>query len=135
MELVDCVSKKKKLEIICFLIAPSRNTSGGLSLIIWYKEGCTRIGWDEEMNWAVCKLKGKALISTLLRICWSSCIYLVWKERNQRIFQRKSKMTEQVLEQVKEVVRCRLDGLHRVEAEHVNRSLCRNWGLLDTILV
>ena len=42
----------------------------------------------------------------------------VWKERNNR-----------------EVMRYKLVGLRQVEAEYVNRILCRNLGLLDTILM
>ena len=32
-------------------------------------------GWEEELKWAMKRLKGKALISIILRIGWSSFIY------------------------------------------------------------
>ena len=91
------------------------------------------LGWEEELKWAVSRLEGKTLTSVLLRICWSSCIYFVWQERNTRIFQNISKTTDQVLEEGKEVVRYRFFGLQRVKSNPGNRTLCRNWGLQDFI--
>ena len=43
-------------------------------------------GWEEELKWTMKRLKGKALISILLRIGWSAFIYHVWREHNNRIF-------------------------------------------------
>ena len=80
--------------------------------------------WDEEMSWAVQKLKGKSLISIILRIAWSALIYYVWRERTSM----------QVLEHIKEVIKFRLAGLHGVAGDTVNRDLCNNWGLFDFIL-
>ena len=41
--------------------------------------------WDGELNWAVHKLKGKAWISTILRIAWCALVYRVWHERNHNL--------------------------------------------------
>ena len=42
-------------------------------------------GWEQEFEWAVKKLKGKgkAMISTILKVSWNAYIYYVWKERNR----------------------------------------------------
>ena len=45
--------------------------------------------WDQELKWAINKLKGKALISNLLKIAWNALIYSIWRERNCRIFAQK----------------------------------------------
>ena len=41
--------------------------------------------WEEELTWAVQRIKGKALISIVLRIAWRAFVYFVWKERNRRL--------------------------------------------------
>ena len=41
--------------------------------------------WEEELTWAVQRIKGKALISIVLRIAWRVFIYFVWRERNRRL--------------------------------------------------
>ena len=35
--------------------------------------------WSEEIHWVVKKMKGRALISLILRIAWRACIYLTWE--------------------------------------------------------
>ena len=89
--------------------------------------------WEDELNWAARKNKGKALISTILHISWISSIYFIWREKNQRLYQHITKTTLQIMKQVTEVVRYRVIGLHNIKAYHVNRSLCRNWNFPDTI--
>ena len=42
--------------------------------------------WDEELKWVSIKLKGKTLISIVLRTTWKAAIYYIWKEKNKRIY-------------------------------------------------
>ena len=42
--------------------------------------------WSEELQWAVKRMKGRALIFLILRLAWRACIYFIWKERNQRLY-------------------------------------------------
>ena len=46
------------------------------------------------------KLKGKALISTILKVSWNAVIYYVWKERNNKIFSQNEETTERILEHI-----------------------------------
>ena len=78
------------------------------------------------MQWAVQKLNDKALISILLRIAWNALIYNVWRERNSRIYAQKSGTFEQILNNIKEAVRFRLDKLKNVKVDSVNISLYRS---------
>ena len=55
------------------------------------------------------KLKGKAMISTLMKVAWTAYIYYVWRERNARVFGHKEETGEQVLCHIKEAVRVRLN--------------------------
>ena len=42
--------------------------------------GLTReiVSWQEEVAWAIQRLRGKALISLLLKIAWNAVIYMIW---------------------------------------------------------
>ena len=89
--------------------------------------------WNYELKWACQRLKGKALISTLLRIGWSAYIYHMWKERNNRLFRHKEETKEQILEQVKEAVRHKLAKLKNVAKDPINMSLHCSWGLFESM--
>ena len=86
--------------------------------------------WEEELTWAVQRIKGKALISIVLKIAWRAFIYFVWRERNRRLHNELAETPLQLLEQVKDVVRIKLAGLTNVADDDVNRRLCCNWDLM-----
>ena len=92
-------------------------------------------GWEEELNWAHKNLKGKSLLSIILRSAWSAYIYFVWKERNSRLYNSKEESWEQVLVQIKQRIRIRLAGLNNIKLDHINNSLYRAWGLSPAIFV
>ena len=88
------------------------------------------------MEWALGRIKGKALISLILRIAWKAYIYIyhVWRERNRRIHGHSSASELQILEEIKEEVRIKLTGIQSIAADSgVNRSLCSKWGLSTDI--
>ena len=81
------------------------------------------LGWEGELKWAAEKLKGKALISTLLRVGWNAFVYHIWRERNCRIFQHKAASSMKILEDISEVMKYRLVRLSKVKADVVNIAL------------
>ena len=93
------------------------------------------LNWEQEVQWAIQRLKGKALTSMLMRIAWSAFIYNIWRERNCRIYAQKSGTEEQILNKIKEVVRYRLAKLKNIQADSVNMFLHSSWGLTDSIFV
>ena len=78
------------------------------------------LDWQRDFTWTAQRLRGKALISKILRIGWNACIYHIWKERNNRIFKQKEESPEQILEYIKVSVRFRFAGLKGVAADTVN---------------
>ncbi|XP_039059965.1 uncharacterized protein LOC120203881 [Hibiscus syriacus] len=44
------------------------------------------MSWEEELEWASSHLKGKSLISFILRIARKAVAYCVWEQRNSRQF-------------------------------------------------
>ena len=57
--------------------------------------------WEQELEWAVKRLKGKAMIAILLKAVWNAYIYHIWREKNNRIFAKKEGTIEQVLHHIK----------------------------------
>ena len=84
--------------------------------------------WLEELEWAIQRIKGKALISIVLRIAWKAFIYFVWRERNRRLHNDLSENPEKLLARIKEVVRIKLTSLTNIAADDVNRNLFCSWG-------
>ena len=81
------------------------------------------------MLYEIQRIKGKALISIVLRIAWKTFIYFVWRERNRRLHNDLTENPEQLLDRIKEVVRIKLTGLTNIAVDDVNRQLCCNWDL------
>ena len=50
------------------------------------------LDWEQELKWAVQRLKGKAMISSLLKVAWNAYIYNIWRERNIRIHDQKEEI-------------------------------------------
>ncbi|XP_039056449.1 uncharacterized protein LOC120199441 [Hibiscus syriacus] len=45
------------------------------------------LDWNEEFLWACRQLKGRSLLSALLRLAWNYYITMIWRERNNRHFE------------------------------------------------
>ncbi|XP_039040922.1 uncharacterized protein LOC120179382 [Hibiscus syriacus] len=64
----------------------------------------THMSWEARLDWSCKDWKGKSLISTILKIAWIAYIYLIWEERNRRIFQGMNRNVDQLLKNIKELV-------------------------------
>ena len=85
--------------------------------------------WSEELAWAVKKLRGKALLSIVMRLAWRASIYYIWRERNRRMHGQIPDNTAKIVEQVKKDIRFRTISLKNIVNDLVNCSICSNWGL------
>ncbi|OMO64389.1 hypothetical protein CCACVL1_21795 [Corchorus capsularis] len=81
--------------------------------------------WQYELQWATSRLKGKSLLSLVLKL---AC-YGIWRERNTRIFQRKMHTVEQSFQLIVESIRLRLLGLKNVAKDPINIFICNSWHL------
>ncbi|MBA0623593.1 hypothetical protein Godav_009046, partial [Gossypium davidsonii] len=52
--------------------------------------------------WTMKRLKGKALITIVLKLGWNACIYWILKERNNRHFIAVEMTEAEVLNKIKE---------------------------------
>ncbi|XP_039022010.1 uncharacterized protein LOC120154283 [Hibiscus syriacus] len=89
----------------------------------------TNLAWEETVATAINSWKGKSLLTFILKIAWSAFIYTVWQERNQRIFQKRSRSAENLLNEIIDVVRFSLRGKNFNRLDSTNLNLCNVWGL------
>ncbi|OMO85318.1 Geminivirus AR1/BR1 coat protein [Corchorus capsularis] len=85
--------------------------------------------WYSKLQWAITKLKGKSLLSLVLKLAWNAFCYVIWRERNSRIFQQKMSIMEQSFILIADSIRTRLLGLKHVAKDPINIFLCNNWSL------
>ena len=85
--------------------------------------------WSEELAWAIMKLRGKALLSIVMRLAWRASIYYIWRERNRRMHGQIPDNAAKIVEQVKKDIRFRTISLKNIVNDPVNCSICSNWGL------
>ncbi|KAG4120157.1 hypothetical protein ERO13_D11G126150v2, partial [Gossypium hirsutum] len=76
---------------------------------------------------AIKKLKGRSLITLILKIAWNACIYLIWRERNYRQFQGIQRNEEHVVNSIQGIVRIKLLGKNINRVDNANRWLCIEW--------
>ena len=67
--------------------------------------------WSVEFQWAIDRLKGRALLAVILRIAWSAYMYFIWKERNNKIYGRQANTSTAFFSFIAEAVRYRLCGI------------------------
>ena len=102
-------------------------------ILLLYEQSRQIGNWNEELQWATQHLKGRKLVSVVLRIAWRGCIYHVWREKNRRMYGNATETYQKVFEHIKEEVRIKLVGM-RFPASTLNRRLCNSWGLHDSCL-
>ncbi|KAK5820339.1 hypothetical protein PVK06_025386 [Gossypium arboreum] len=60
----------------------------------WDKQKVLKLGcihrcggnWDHWLRWALTRLKGKSLLTLILKLAWNAFVHLIWAERNRRQF-------------------------------------------------
>ncbi|XP_039020524.1 uncharacterized protein LOC120152358 [Hibiscus syriacus] len=85
--------------------------------------------WDEMVTRASSTWKGKSLLTTILKIAWTAYVYILWEERNCRIFKGRHRSTENLLKVIIEAVRIQLKGRNINRTDRTNYNLCIAWDL------
>ncbi|XP_039037375.1 uncharacterized protein LOC120174667 [Hibiscus syriacus] len=86
-------------------------------------------GWDSELAWAICYLKGKSLIVRILRLAWAGHVYCIWRERNCRLYGGCARPMDALLQDIKVVIRIQLMGCNISSSDPHNTALCTSWGI------
>lgn len=86
MKFVVCVSSFQKAGTIYSLSVSFQRVFGSRYCI---DVGCREVLGvgilDFEIEWAIKNIKGKSLLSLILRAAWNAYIYHIWRERNGRV--------------------------------------------------
>ncbi|KAE8724788.1 hypothetical protein F3Y22_tig00009942pilonHSYRG00285 [Hibiscus syriacus] len=83
--------------------------------------------WDDMVTWTCNTWKGKSLISTILKLAWCANIYVLWEERNRRIFKGCSRTADELLNNIRDFVGIKLSGKNINRLDYVNSNLCTSW--------
>lgn len=59
------------------------------------------MSWQLEFNWMCSRLKGKSLITVILKLAWNAFIYAIWRERNPRQFRQQISSEEVIIRSTK----------------------------------
>ncbi|XP_039068433.1 uncharacterized protein LOC120214662 [Hibiscus syriacus] len=71
--------------------------------------------WEEFLEMASSNWKGKSLLSTVMKIALNALVYLLWEERNRRLYQGRTRPANELLKNIKSIVCLQLNGVVEVE--------------------
>ncbi|GAB2276073.1 hypothetical protein Dimus_039169 [Dionaea muscipula] len=76
--------------------------------------------------------RGKTLSADILRLCFSTTVYMLWKERNSRRFDGPLRRWESVYAEIVSTIRCRFSDLRGRPVVRESTRTAIRWRLLDT---
>ncbi|KAH0657334.1 hypothetical protein KY285_032216 [Solanum tuberosum] len=88
------------------LLTKGRLAQWGLTEEVWSKllgwQGIQRqiMNWQEEIRRAVRNMKGKNSKMKVYKMTMAGALYWLWRERNGRLFQKKQRTPESIVQQV-----------------------------------
>ncbi|KAL8119830.1 hypothetical protein AgCh_017086 [Apium graveolens] len=85
--------------------------------------------WERSIQISSSSWKGKSLFVLINKLILAGVVFHVWQERNRRLFQSKRKQFWQVVADVEDDVRKKLQGLAVVKTSRVREELSR-WGIV-----
>ncbi|XP_039052924.1 uncharacterized protein LOC120194796 [Hibiscus syriacus] len=92
-----------------------------LALCGVYRGACS---WESELSWATYCFKGKSLIARVFRLAWAGHVYSIWKERNCRLYGGSARSVDALLQDIKAVIRIRLERSTICRSDECNAALC-----------
>ncbi|XP_039070040.1 uncharacterized protein LOC120216777 [Hibiscus syriacus] len=84
--------------------------------------------WSARISWAFASWKGKSLLTAIMKLAWTTFTYIIWEERNKRIYQRRSRNVNALLLAIKDSVGIQLKSREINRNDYVNSALCIQWG-------
>ncbi|KAI8560159.1 hypothetical protein RHMOL_Rhmol04G0234400 [Rhododendron molle] len=76
---------------------------------------------SQELEWATLNREGKSLRDTIYKLSLAASIYVLWRERNLRIFQNKSR---DVTSEIFNSVRDKATSWSTIKFSAQNRQIC-----------
>ncbi|XP_075083705.1 uncharacterized protein LOC142167450 [Nicotiana tabacum] len=70
-------------------------------ILLWLqKQERPTIGWDQHVAWIIQNVKGRTQQAHIFKSVYAECVYAIWMERNQRIFEKKSRNWEIIAREI-----------------------------------
>lgn len=89
--------------------------------------------WQDLLRRVTASCRGKSISSIVNRLFIGAMVYVVWQERNWRLFQNKRRSTRQVSKIIEETIRMKLMGLRFRDNSRV-REVLREWDIQESNL-
>uniref|UniRef100_A0A5B7C5Q8 Reverse transcriptase zinc-binding domain-containing protein n=1 Tax=Davidia involucrata TaxID=16924 RepID=A0A5B7C5Q8_DAVIN len=89
--------------------------------------------WDIELQWAINHLKGDSFKASLLKLTLSAVVYLLWEERNSRIFKGKRRDEGMLIKAIQSAIYYATYSWRGVANTYSNWELSLSFGLTDCI--
>lgn len=90
--------------------------------------------WESESSTAIGETKGSDFVAKIRALSLAAAVYLIWKERNHRIFRQCRKSWQHTLSKVEELVR-EATWNWRSKRTYTNWLLCKEWDLKETVML
>ncbi|PWA51947.1 reverse transcriptase zinc-binding domain-containing protein [Artemisia annua] len=94
----------------------------------WFKV-CLKMGvhwnemeWDNIVNLFAAMKNGNTITSIIRRLCLAASVYLIWRERNCRVFKEETRSVEELFEVFSDTIRFRLASLKAKPTSAVIRA-------------
>ncbi|XVF57159.1 hypothetical protein PTKIN_Ptkin06aG0181800 [Pterospermum kingtungense] len=88
------------------------------------------LSWNEELHWASKKLKGKSLLSTILRWAWLAFIYFIWKERSFKLHRQVEHSEGHIVDEIKQMIQVKVSDFIKIKKDSINCSLVHAWNIV-----
>ncbi|XP_022031541.1 uncharacterized protein LOC110932521 [Helianthus annuus] len=140
------ISRRKNMDMMCCLLCYANHDSHShlffeckYSSQVWHmvrhKVGMVSVQpkWDDIVNWLLLRSKSKSAANYVARLLVAASAYLIWQERNARLFKNQLRPPETISEIIIQQVRYKLMGAKLKNCHNVRRLL-REWEINGTEL-
>ncbi|XP_039043787.1 uncharacterized protein LOC120183068 [Hibiscus syriacus] len=86
--------------------------------------------WESFLAWACSSCKDKSLLTSIMKIALNALIYIIWEERNKKMFLGRSRNAQELLRAIKDIVGSQLRGRNLNSINSVNTNLCKHWDIV-----
>nr|XP_043608802.1 uncharacterized protein LOC122580603 [Erigeron canadensis] len=85
--------------------------------------------WKDVKDWIIRKKSNNSAASVIQRLIVAACVYMIWKERNTRLFSKTQMPKEKVRDKIIEVVKIRFIRLRFKDGDEYNK-VKKKWNIV-----
>lgn len=74
------------------------------------------MNWSSEFDWVAKISKRENEKAEVLKMCFTAVLYMIWKERNNRIYNSKEEDQQRILRKVKYLVLLRSQSMDKIKS-------------------